>query len=86
MANAARDAWEEAVRDRGVLSQQFPGLGSGDEKQETTSSEKSSAKDEIAGNRAAQSEKYAKRLVFLSFFIVIYEFCMNTEFEWFQRK
>lgn len=37
MVNAARNAWEEVVRDRGVLSQQFPGLGSRDEKQETSS-------------------------------------------------
>jgi len=37
VATAAGDAWEEAVRDRGVLSQQFSGLGSGGEGQKTAS-------------------------------------------------
>lgn len=37
VANAAGDTREEVVRNRGVLSQQFLGLGSGDEQQKAAS-------------------------------------------------
>lgn len=67
VAIAAGDAREEAVGDRGVLSQQFSGFGSGKEGQKAASREKSSAKREIAGGRAAQSENRTKRLSSLSF-------------------
>lgn len=90
VANATGDAWEETVRNRGVLSQQFSGLGSGGEGQKAASREESSAEREIVGNRAAQSENFAECLSSFSYFpslrSFISEFYMNAEFELCRRK
>jgi len=67
VAIAARDTREEAVRDRGILSQQFSGLGSGGEGQKAASRKKGSAE----GDRAAQSENHAEHLSSLTFLFVL---------------
>lgn len=50
MASAAGDAREEAVGDRRVLSQQFPGVGGGEEGQEEAAV---STENKVARDRAA---------------------------------
>lgn len=62
VVDAARDSREEAVGDRGVLPQQFRGVGSGGEGQEAASREEGSTEGEIVSDRATQSEKHAERL------------------------
>lgn len=73
MATAAGDTREEVVGDRGVLSKSFPGAGGGEEEQEKSMRPQAgSAENEVARDRAAESESRAERLgehplVFFSF-------------------